>query len=53
MLLYRESQHYTKFIDLFTISLKNKGSTLYLAMILIMNNRKMNLYNRLEYKEVI
>jgi hypothetical protein len=35
------------------ISLKNEGSTLYLTIILIINNEKINLYSRLEYGRVI
>jgi Centromere DNA-binding protein complex CBF3 subunit, domain 2 len=53
MLLRGESRRYAEFADLFTISLKNEGPTPCPAMILIMDNEKMNPYGRLEYRGVI
>jgi hypothetical protein len=40
-------------VNLFIISLKNKGLTPYLTIILIISNGKINLYSHLEYNEVI
>jgi Centromere DNA-binding protein complex CBF3 subunit, domain 2/Transcriptional activator of glycolytic enzymes len=53
MLLRGESRRYAEFADLFTISLKNEGPTPCPAMILIMDNGKMNPYGRLEYGGVV
>ena len=53
ILLQGESRHKAELPDFFSISLPNEGSTLCYAMILIMDNRKMNQLRRIEYGVVI
>jgi Centromere DNA-binding protein complex CBF3 subunit, domain 2 len=53
ILLRGESRRHAELADLFTISLKNEGPTPCPAMILIMDNGKMNPYGRLEYGGII
>lgn len=53
MLLRGENRRTVEFPDLFSLELKNEGPTPCIAMVMIMNNGKMNQFGRLEYGIVV
>ena len=53
MFLQSENYHVMQLADLFSLSLKNKSSSLYIVQIYILNNKKINLTSHVKYMSVV